>query len=62
MENLSYYIFKKILTVKNEFTSVIFVEFTEIIWNKRDSNGFFVSILIKDTGWHLKVIGILHNE
>ena len=37
--------------------SVHFIECTEITWNKRDENGLFVSIFIKNMEWYLGVIG-----
>ena len=64
MGNYSYYyIQKQILPIENEFTSVLFVEFAEIIWNIIDTNTLCVfNIFIKDMWWHLGVIVILNNE
>ena len=40
----------------------IFIECTEIRWDKRDANGLCVSIFIKDMVRYLGDIGKLHNE
>ena len=52
----------QIFPVENEFTSVIFIECTGTIWNRRDASWFCVSIFIKDMGWYLEVIGNLLND
>ena len=31
-------------------------------WNRTDSNGLYVSILLKNMVWYLFVKGILHND
>ena len=56
------YIQKEIFTFGKICTSVLFIECTEIIWKKRNSNRLFVSIFIKYMEWYLVVIGKLHNE
>ena len=42
--------------------SVLFIECTELNWNGKDANVLCVSILLKDTGWYLRVIGNIHND
>ena len=61
MGNQSYYISQKKDSVGKICTAVIFIECTEIIWNKIYINGLCVSIFIKDMGWYLGVIGNLLN-
>ena len=42
--------------IKNT-SSVLFIECTEMDWKKTDSNFLCVSILLRNMGWYLGVIG-----
>ena len=42
--------------------SIIFIEWTEMNWEKSDVNGLCISILLDNMGWFLGVIGKLHND
>ena len=53
---------KERLPVQNEYTSVIFIECTEMVCNKIDANLLCISILIEDMGLYLGVMGSLQNE
>ena len=44
---------KGILIVQNDFSSVIFVECSDMVFNKIDANESCVSVSIKDMGWYL---------
>ena len=49
------------LKVPVEKSSIIFIECTELNWNRKYANGFCVSIFLKDMGWYFGVIGKLNN-
>ena len=61
MVNWRYYIFKKKAERWKICTSVLCLEFTEIITNKINANGLCVYVLIKEMVWLLGVIVKLRN-
>ena len=51
---------QKIITCERK--SFLFIGCTELDWNIKDTNVLCVSVLFKDMGWYLGVIGNLHND
>ena len=49
------------MTFRKKCTSVLFIEYNKLIWNKKYADGFCVYILIKDMGWYLGVIEKIFN-
>ena len=43
-------------------TSVLFIEYTEIIWNRKYDIRLCVSTFFIDMGWYLRVIERIHND
>ena len=57
-----YYILKRRYPVIKKESLVPFIECAEMTWKTSDANGLRVSILLKNTGWYLGVIGKLDRN
>ena len=57
------YVRNEILPVQIDFSYVVFVDFSYMLYNKMDSNLLCVSVFIKYVMWYLVVIGrLITNE
>ena len=56
-----YYMLKRRYPVIKNISYVPFIEHTEMNFKTIYANGLCVSIFLKNMGWHLGVIGNIHN-